>query len=135
MVFIKLNLERVVNMACPPSLGETRFCQRPGKLGLKNVFIFMSKGVLLYSKLFQNKFTLGWCENLRQLHKQQLKWLPLYVKRHKKRHVFLHTCKACFQWRKRNTKMLSFYHRTILNSVSSALCCQDFSGRVEKGWG
>ena len=44
-------------MTCPPSLFETRLCQRPGKLGLKDVFIFMKKGVLLYSNLFQNKFS------------------------------------------------------------------------------
>ena len=41
MVFLKLILKRVVNIIPPTSLGETRLCQRPGKLGLKYVFIYM----------------------------------------------------------------------------------------------
>ena len=70
MVFLKLNLERVVNMVPPPSPGEIRLCQRLVNLGLKDVFICMRKGVLLYQQIYQNRFTPGWCKYLRQLQKK-----------------------------------------------------------------
>ena len=49
-----------------PLQSEKRLCQRKSKLGLKDIFIYMKKGIFLYSQSFQKKFTAGWCLNLRQ---------------------------------------------------------------------